>query len=114
MPRDASPSNDDTDPAAHPRPRFDHGTVDCYYEVFDPFTRDGLVVGSLTDDLSDTYADLQKGLALLDRGEPEGAVWSWRFSFDAHWGDHLVDALRMLRRVNAGNARDILWDDPGE
>ena len=56
------------------------------------------IVGSLADDLADTYFDLKEGLALQEAGEtePSRVIWEWRFSFDIHWGEHALSALRSL------------------
>ena len=74
------------------------GDWDRYSEVFDP-ARDMIpIVGSLADDLADTYFDLKEGLALQEAGEtePSRVIWEWRFSFDIHWGEHALSALRSL------------------
>src|SRR5262249_33758189 len=79
-------------------PGFDH--LDGYWEVFDPYEQDEPVAASLSDDLLDIYADLKRGLALLDSNAVEAsAVWEWRFHFDVHWGAHAIDALRALHRA---------------
>lgn len=91
-------------------PKFDLDAVDFYYEVFDPFIRDELVVGSLSDDLGDIYEDLREGIDLLDSGHACDAIWHWRFHYDNHWGDHAVDALRALHRLDTGRGQDISMD----
>lgn len=71
-----------------------------YWEVFDPFVDEAPVTGSLSDDLLDVYFDLRRGLDLWDKDVPKAAaIWEWRFHFDAHWGDHAIDALRALHRA---------------
>jgi hypothetical protein len=78
------------------------GVLDFYWEIFDPYEEDELVGGALSDDLLDIYADVRRGLDLWDRDIPkEAAIWEWRFHFEAHWGDHAVDALRALHRACA-------------
>jgi len=53
--------------------------------------------GSVSDDLADIYVEISTGLTLLDRGgSPGEAAWVWRFGFWGHWGEHAVDALRVL------------------
>jgi len=91
-------------------PSFDFNTVDLYYEVFDPFVRDALVLGSLSDDLGGIYVDLREGLDLMDGGHRNDAIWQWRFGYQTHWGDHAVDALRALHRLATGRGRDIAKD----
>jgi len=70
-----------------------------YYQVF--FTPSNLtdqpVVGDLTDDLEDIYADLKEGLWLFERGHHQAAVWQWRFSFESHWAHHATDAIHALQ-----------------
>jgi hypothetical protein len=74
---------------------------DVYWEVFDPYEHDDNqpVAGSLADDVLDVYRDIRRGLALWDASQRRNAIWEWRFHFDAHWGDHAVDALRALHRA---------------
>ena len=91
-------------------PKFDLGTVDFYYEVFDPYVRDKLVIGSLSDDLADVYVDLREGMDLLKGGYVTDALWQWRFNYEHHWGDHAADAVRALHRVITGRGRDISQD----
>lgn len=69
-----------------------------YWEVYNPSIDDSdePVVGDVADDLTDMYSDLIKGLWLLDHGHTRAAAWSWKFTFDAHWGRHAVSALRAL------------------
>jgi hypothetical protein len=77
-------------------PGFDEH--DAYWETFDP-AQDTIVGASLTDDVMDIYADVARGLALWNQDHRVEAVWEWRFHFDIHWGDHAVDALRVLHRA---------------
>jgi hypothetical protein len=89
---------DSPDPKPVATPPF--GTFDTYWEVFDPYVADEPVAGSLSDELAEIYADVQRGLALWDRDVPRAAaIWEWRFHFDRHWGDHAVDVLRALHRA---------------
>ncbi len=71
---------------------------EIYWEVFDPYELDQPVAGSLSDDLLDVYRDVRGGLALWESRHDADAIWEWRFSFESHWGDHAVDALRALHR----------------
>ena len=72
---------------------------DVYWEVFDPYELSEPVAGSLSDDLLDVYRDVRRGLWLWENSAIADAVWEWRFSFESHWGDHAVDALRALHRA---------------
>ena len=75
------------------------GEFDPYWELFDPYTDDDPVAGSLSDDVLDTYCDVRRGLIALERGEVDEAIWEWKFHFDHHWGDHAADALRAVHRA---------------
>ncbi|HVH47991.1 MAG TPA: DUF5063 domain-containing protein [Labilithrix sp.] len=74
---------------------------DTYWEVYDPYQQEDPVAGSLADDVLDVYHDVRKGMWFWEKNEWADAVWEWRFSFDSHWGDHAVDALRALHRACA-------------
>lgn len=58
--------------------------------------------GSLADDLTDIYFELQRGLKMLDATTPDAVAHLWEVGFQQHWGQHLVDAERHLYslRVN--------------
>jgi len=54
-----------------------------------------LQVVDLKYDLGDIYKDLKNFLLLFDKGSPaeiESAVWTLKWSFDNHWGDHCINA----------------------
>jgi Domain of unknown function (DUF5063) len=56
----------------------------------------------LADDLADIYHDLKPGLrAFADQDDAVmGAVlFEWQFSFQSHWGDHAVNALKLLKQL---------------
>jgi serine/threonine protein phosphatase PrpC len=81
------------------------GQLDVYWEVFDPYEDTEPVAGSLEDDVLDVYRDVTRGLALWNTAAPKAAaIWEWRFHFDAHWGEHAIDALRVLHRACARDA----------
>jgi hypothetical protein len=93
-------STEDFDAQTSPLPpRLDFGAHDEYWEVFDPYIEAEALIGSLSDDIADVYADLSRGLALWAADQREAAVWQWRFAFEIHWGDHAIDALRALHRA---------------
>ena len=71
-----------------------------YWEVFDPYNLDEAVCGSLIDDLSDIYNDIQQGVYLYECGKKEDAVWCWKWSFENHWKYHATDAIRALCRID--------------
>jgi len=64
------------------------GDRDSYWLEFDASPEEMHMSGSLADDLTDIYFDLQHGLELLDEVMPQRAA--------LHWGQHLVDAERHL------------------
>lgn len=72
---------------------------ETYWEVFDPYEMEEPVAGSLSDNLLDVFRDVRRGLRQWEHGEEAAAIWGWRFSFETHWGDHAVDALRALHRA---------------
>jgi hypothetical protein len=74
-------------------------SFEAYWEVFDPFAHSEPVGGSLSDDGLDIYKDLRGGLALWDGHSKIAGIWEWRFFFEIHWGNHAVDALRVLHRA---------------
>lgn len=72
------------------------GECDPYWMERD---RDTPLKGSLADDLTDIYFDLRRGLQLLQDGSTVAcarAASDWSRSYEAHWGEHLVDAERHL------------------
>ncbi|MCH5597400.1 DUF5063 domain-containing protein [Niabella ginsengisoli] len=79
-----------------------------YCHVFDP-TKEGnieTVCGDLLDDLGDIYIDLKNALLLFDKGTPaeiECAVWSFKFDFDSHWGNHCINATYALHYFIKGS-----------
>ena len=72
---------------------------DPYWEIFDPYDLQEPVGASLSDDLLDVYRDVGRGLQRWDANADADAIWEWRFSFESHWGDHAIDALRALHRA---------------
>jgi hypothetical protein len=73
--------------------------VDAYAVVSDPLEYDPTeanpptpVMATISDDLSDIYHDLIEGLALLQNGRVESALWHWHFTYYTHWGRHLSHA----------------------
>lgn len=67
----------------------------------------------LTDDLSDIYIELKRGLRAYHSGDGcamSDAVWEWKFSFETHWREHLVHALYVLDRALREN---VLPEEPG-
>ena len=54
------------------------------------------VLGDLADDVSDVFADVRHGLWLFDQGREREALGEWVWSFQKHWGEHAVSAIRAL------------------
>ncbi|PKP02336.1 MAG: DUF5063 domain-containing protein [Bacteroidetes bacterium HGW-Bacteroidetes-6] len=56
--------------------------------------------GWLVDDFADIYADLKEELTKIDQiGTDEAiedALWQLKFGFNHHWGNHCIDAMRVL------------------
>lgn len=75
------------------------GRQRLYWEVFDPREESDPVVGDLGDDLADIYRDVKNGLVAFNKGSTNEAIWHWQFGFRFHWGDHVVDALRVTHRL---------------
>ena len=72
-----------------------------YRMNFDPTddTDKELVAGDPLDDLGDIYVDIKPCLVLIKLeglAEQEHALWELKFSFDTHWGHHIVNAIRTL------------------
>jgi hypothetical protein len=72
------------------------GGRDSYWLEFDASPEEIHMSGSLADDLTDIYFDLQHGLELLDEAWPQRAALLWQSTYRLHWGQHLVDAERHL------------------
>ncbi len=70
-----------------------------YWEVFDPYVEEEPVCGDLTDDFSDIAGNLRNGMKEYEAGRVGNAVFEWKLSFNSHWGQHVVDALRALHAV---------------
>ena len=75
------------------------GKYDNYSEIFDPIFENEMVVGSLSDDLADIYADLKGPMISFESGRENDAIWQWKFNVKTHCGDHLVDSLRVIHRL---------------
>ncbi len=89
------------------------GSRNHYREIFDPYEpeTEKPVVGSLADDVADIYRDLADGRAKWRRGEREDAVWTWRFHFQSHWGEHALGALRAIH--SQASLYELGWPSSG-
>lgn len=79
------------------------GDQDHYWMAFDTEAGVDELSGSLADDITDIYFELQQGLKLLetDPTHPRRAANQWRTGYQRHWGQHLVDAERHLYELQA-------------
>jgi hypothetical protein len=79
------------------------GERDSYWLEFDAAPEEMHMSGSLADDLTDIYFDLQHGLQLMAQAWPHRAAQAWQSSYRMHWGQHLVDAERHLYALRVRN-----------
>ena len=80
-------------------PNINFGEKDSYQKVYDPYTNDSLVEGSLSDDILDIYKDVKEGLVLYEKGEELEALWQLKFSFHSHWMTHALDAMKTIHSL---------------
>ncbi len=69
-------------------------------ESLDPEQKPG--IGDLADDLADIYRDLKPGLRAIANQDDTvmgAVVFEWQFSFRSHWGDHAVNAMKLLHQL---------------
>ncbi len=75
-----------------------------YQEVFDPYAYQengdsDICMGSLIDDFADIYKDLKTELTKIEIDTDEAvedALWQLKWSFNNHWGQYCISALRAL------------------
>ena len=78
------------------------GEFTDYSESFDPIIIEGddnYSQGWLVDDLADIYIDLYRAVQKVDSSVDSSiqqAMWELRFGLGAHWGNHLINALRFV------------------
>ncbi len=97
---------DDNPDAPEPPPINPHARIEPkiqfrndYWIIFNPFNDETPVACSLYDDLSDICKDLQEGIAEYEAGCYDNAVFLWNLSFNCHWGQHAVDAIKALHTL---------------
>jgi len=83
------------------------GERDRYWLEFDESPDHLHMSGSLADDLTDIFFDLQYGLDLLEEAWPQRAAQVWQSTYRRHWGQHLVDAERHLYALKVRNLLNI-------
>ncbi|MGX1193090.1 DUF5063 domain-containing protein [Metabacillus sp. SLBN-84] len=72
------------------------GDMANYWALFDPYTDEEPVACSLNDDLQDIYRDIKGGILLFQNDKRPEATWHWKFTFESHWGQHALQAMRAL------------------
>lgn len=70
-----------------------------YWEIFEPFAKEEPVYGDLLDDLSDIRDDLLEGIYDYEAGYINNAVFEWKLLHHAHWGNHVVAAVKALQHL---------------
>ncbi|MBT2657968.1 DUF5063 domain-containing protein [Bacillus sp. ISL-18] len=90
-----------------PLPQINFDKYEYYWEVFNPYKIDEPVCGSLSDDTLDIYKDVKEGIISYQKNHHNEAIWGWKFSFESHWGNHAVDAMRALHSVNFDEIDDL-------
>ncbi|MGG4489837.1 DUF5063 domain-containing protein [Metabacillus idriensis] len=73
---------------------------ETYWVVFEPYTLEEPIRGSLTDDFIDIYKNIKEGVLLYQRGEQLEAIWHWKYNFEIHWGKHALNAMRAFHSIN--------------
>ncbi len=81
------------------------GDRDGYWLEFDRVGEHRTMTGSLADDLTDIYCELKHALRVHER-HPQPADCGWYRGFAAHWGQHLVDAVRHLSALETQGRLD--------
>lgn len=81
------------------RIRLDKQILTLYWEIFDPTVQAEPICGNLIDDLLDIAVDLRKGMTEYEAEKFGNACFEWRVGFLSHWGNHTVNALRMLHSI---------------
>ncbi len=72
------------------------GEWDGYRKVFDCYEDTEVVMGTLSDDLTDICWDLETPLKRYEGGEIGDAVFEWRETFRSHTGEHTTSAMRAI------------------
>ena len=70
-----------------------------YREVFEPLEEGPPISFTLKGDLTDIVSDLQYGIEAYESGLVGRAAFTWRDGSEFHWGNHAVDAIRVLHAM---------------
>ena len=77
------------------------GSLDGYWEVFDPTQKGDPVSCSLAIDIAEVYLDLKDSLTLLRSGTAIDDIhWQWRFDFHDHWSRHASSVLKVMLHIS--------------
>ena len=76
------------------------GEYDSYWLEYDHEGHSQSPSGSLADDLTDIYCELQLGLSLLECS-PNQTLDIWEAGYRLNWGQHLVDAAKHLYTLHS-------------
>lgn len=89
--------------------RFGSLPFNYYSSFFHPtrINEDESGTGDLADDLADIYRDIKNGLWLYDNRHTTEAVWSWRYTFQIHWGRHATSGLYALHTWSADGSLEL-------
>lgn len=70
-----------------------------YWAIFEPGIPEEPVGRNLCEDLSVIGSDLQRGMLYYEAGQFGNAVFEWKLGLNSRWGNHAVDALRVLHAI---------------
>lgn len=74
------------------------GPMDDYWTDADLEVGDGVMTGSIADNITEIYFALNRGLALWSKGaDKSSAVSEWVAGFETHWGGHLDNLRSQLK-----------------
>jgi hypothetical protein len=77
------------------------GSIDEYWDVFDPTQKEEAILCSLSQDIAEIYVDLQDALKLRTSGASlEDMYFDWRFEFRSHWSRHATSALKVAIQIS--------------
>ena len=93
---DVEPENDEVSDIKLSVPQILFDEYDHYWKVFNRYHLEEPVGASLSDDILDIYKDVKNGIILYEKNKYSEAIWEWKFNFEIHWGNHAVDAIRVL------------------
>ena len=84
------------------------GEYTDYSQSFDPTildNKENYSNGWLVDDLADIHKDLKEVIKNIEKNTDDSVqqgLWDLKFGFGAHWGSHLINALRFVHYIKYG------------